>query len=131
MTDHDGYVLFDRPGGGTPVDHEFLEQIGHRVMVCGGPTADAPCPILDGGHCELAENAEAVVFEFDLDRDDHRAILSRYKEVLREDMPLRVVLKPGQAERYPELISGLGVWSHEPVAGDLDAIAAEAEAADR
>ena len=130
MNADSGYILFDKTGAQTPVDHEYLEELGHRVMVCNGPPQGTLCPILDGGHCELAENAEAIVFEFDLDRPAHRAILTRYKELLRDDMPMRVVVKAGQAERYPDLVQGLGIWSHEPVAGDLDAIAAAAEAAE-
>jgi hypothetical protein len=31
------YILFDIPGGGEPADTKFLEQLGHRVMVCPGP----------------------------------------------------------------------------------------------
>jgi hypothetical protein len=124
------YILFDVAGADEPVDHEFLEQLGHRVMVCPGP-GSGECPILRGEGCELAENAHGIVFELDLDSDQHRAILNRYKESLRHDVPIRVVVKPGQADKYPEVVKGLKILDHEPVAGDLDALAAEVEAADR
>jgi hypothetical protein len=126
----DSYILFDIPGGGQPIDQGFLEQLGHRVMVCPGPAPGTPCPILSGEGCELAESAHGIVFELDLDRPQHRAILKRYKESLREDVPIRVVVGSGQAESYPELVHGLKVLSHAPVAGDLDALAAEVDAAD-
>ncbi len=126
----DSYILFDIPGGGRPTDQGFLEQLGHRVMVCPGPAPGTLCPILSGEGCPLAESAHGIVFELDLDRPQHRTILKRYKETLREDVPIRVVLEPGQAERYPDLIRGLKVVDHAPVAGDLDALAAEVDAAD-
>lgn len=125
------YILFDVPQGEEPADRQFLEQLGHRVMVCPGPKQGALCPILSGEGCALAEGARGIVFELDLDRAQHRAILSRYKETLRGDVPLRVVVRPGQAEKYSDVVKGLKVLTHEPVAGDLDALAAEVEAADR
>jgi hypothetical protein len=125
------YILFDVPHGGEPVDRQFLEQLGHRVMVCPGPEEGTVCPILSGEGCELAEGAHGIVFELDLDKAQHRAILRRYKESLRSDVPIRVVVRPGQADKYSDVVKGLKVLDHEPVAGDLDALAAEVEAADR
>jgi hypothetical protein len=125
----DGYILFDIPPGDQPVDREFLEDLGHRVMVCNGPQQGTPCPILSGEGCQLAEGAEGIVFELDLDRPQHRAILGRYKDSLPQGMPIRVVVRPEQAQTHAKLLAGLRVWTHVPVAGDLDALAAEVEAA--
>jgi hypothetical protein len=125
------YILFDVPPGEEVLDKEFLEQLGHRVMECNGPQPGFLCPILSGEGCPLAEAAHGIVFEFDLDRPQHRAILRKYKSSLREDMPIRVVVSPDQAIKYASLLSGLRVWSHAPVAGDLDALAAEVEASER
>ena len=126
----DSYILFDVPQSGEPVDGRFLEQLGHRVMVCNGPQPGKLCPILSGEGCELAENAHGIVFELDLDRPQHRAILARYKESMRADVPIRVVTRRGQAAKHPDLLAGLKVWDHVPVAGDLDGLVAEVEAAD-
>jgi hypothetical protein len=41
-----------------------------------------------------------------------------------------VVVKPGQEHEYADLLRGVRVWTHEPVAGDLDALASEVQAAD-
>jgi hypothetical protein len=125
------YILFDIPEGTDPADRRFLEQLGHRVMVCPGPAPGALCPILTGEGCELAEKADGIVFELDLDRPQHRAILTRYKDSLRSDVPIRVVVHPGQVEKYPDVVQGLKVLTHAPVAGDLDALAAEVEATER
>lgn len=123
----DDYILFDIPGGERPVESAFLEQLGHRVMVCSGPGEGEICPILTGEGCELAENAAGVVFELDLDRPQHRAILTRYKQAVRPDAPIRVVVTPEQADRHVDLLRGLSVMTHPPVAGDLDGLAAQVE----
>lgn len=127
MADH--YVLFDIPGGEEPTDRTFLENMGHRVMVCRGPAEGQLCPILSGEGCELAEGAEGIVFELDLERPQHRAILREYKTSLRSDVPIRVVVPREQWADNSELLSGLKVLPHAPVAGDLDGLAAEVEAA--
>ena len=124
-----GYVLFDIPDGIEPMDKSFLEQLGHRVMVCSGPAPGELCPILRGDGCPLADDALGIVFELDLDRPQHRAILREYKASLRGDLPIRVAVRPGQQFEHASLLRGLRVWTHEPVAGDLDGFAAEVEAA--
>lgn len=125
------YILFDVPAGEEVPDKHFLEQLGHRVMVCNGPAPGTLCPILKGEGCQLAEGAHGIVFELDLDRPQHRAILRQYKSSLREDVPIRVVVPPDQAVEYAGVLQGLRVWSHVPVAGDLDALAAEVEAGEQ
>lgn len=127
----DGYILFDLPNGIEPSDREFLEQLGHHVEVCHGPPQGSLCPILTDRGCPLAQGAKGVVFELDLDRPQHRAILLKYKSSLRDDIPIRVVVRPGQNERYADLLAGLRTWSWMPVAGDLDGLAAEVDAAQR
>ncbi|MDX1469609.1 MAG: hypothetical protein R3258_09725 [Acidimicrobiia bacterium] len=126
---HEDNILFDVPNGVDPVDKGFLEQLGHGVLVCHGPGPKQLCPILSGEGCSLAEGASGIVFELDLDRPQHRAILKKYKESLRSDLPIHVAVRPGQETVYPGLLQGLKVWTHTPVAGDLDALAAEVEAA--
>jgi hypothetical protein len=127
----DSYILFDVPDGNEVADRGFLEHLGHRVMTCTGPQTGMVCPLLSGEGCALAEGAHGIVFELDLDGDQHRAILGKYKSSLRSDLPVRVAVRPGQESKYAELLRGLKVWTHAPVAGDLDAMAAEVEAADR
>lgn len=127
----DGYILFDLPEGEEPVDRAFLEGLGHQVEVCHGPRHGTLCPILSGEGCLLAEGAQGIIFELDLDRPQHRAILNEYKTSLRSDIPIRVLVRPDQARRYPHLLAGLRTWMDTPVAGDLDAVAAEVESNQR
>lgn len=129
MVSSRSYVLFDIPAGDRPVDADFLARLGHPVQVCNGP-GDGACPLVEGKGCPLARNAHGIVFELDLDNPKHQEVLSTYREKLRDDVPLRVVVRPGQEAEFAPLLKGIKVWTHEPVAGDLDAMAAEIEAAD-
>ena len=122
-------ILVDIPDGQS-TDVGFLEGLGHSVVICHGPEPKTLCPILSGVGCPMVEEAHGVVFLLDLDRPQHRAILKQYKAVLREDVPIRVKVKPGQAEKYASLLGGIHTWSDQPGVGDLDGFAAEVEAAD-
>ncbi len=126
----EGMILVDIPGGET-TDIGFLEALGHPVEVCHGPDPKALCPILSGAGCPLAENAHGIVFLLDLERPQHRAIVRKYKEVLADDVPIRVRVDADQAQRYRELLQGIPVWTEAPAIGDLDGFAAEVEAADQ
>jgi hypothetical protein len=108
-----------------------MEKVGHPAIVCHGPHEGSLCPLLQGTGCEQFEAAHGIVFELDLDRAQHRAIVQRYRALGREGMPIRVVATPEQAERYRDLLAGVEVWTHEPTVADLDGFAAEVEAADR
>lgn len=123
-------ILIDIPEG-SEINEQFLRNLGHPVVVCHGPAHD-DCPLVITGHCPMAEEAHGIVFMLDLDRPHHQEILERYRTVLREDVPIGVVVKDRQqAYEHSDLLVGLRVWDHLPAAGDLDALAAEVEAADR
>ena len=109
---------------------EFLERTGHQALVCHGPS-EGLCPLLAGAGCEKIDAAHGVVFQFDLDRPEHRSILARYKKILDPEIPVRVVVEHGQDQKYAELLADTDVWAREPTAGDLDAFAAQVEAADQ
>jgi hypothetical protein len=127
-----GIVLLDvAPGEGEVFEASFLEKIGHPVRVCHGPAAEEPCPLVVGEACEKFEMAHGVVFELDLDRPQHREIVDRYRAIAGPEMPIRVVVQPGQAERYREFLGQVEVWDGEPTVVDLDGFAAEVEAVDR
>ena len=128
MNDADGLILNVVPGD-DPTDRRVLEQMGHPVLVCHGPDWGKACPII-GGECDMVSSAHGIVFQLDLDRPQHRVILSRYQEVVAEDVPLAVVVKPGQDERYADILTGVQVWFNEPTIAELDGFAAQTEAAD-
>lgn len=113
----------------TPVI-AFLGRLSHPVEVCHGPGDDQPCPILIGERCEKVANAHGIIYQLDLDRPEHREILREYRRQVPSNIPLRVVVQPGQDRTYADLLRGLPVWTHNPSPADLEGFAAMVEAAD-
>ena len=126
-----GVVLLDVLADEGEFDRSILERLGHPVTVCGGPDVNALCPLLGGEGCPKFDEAHGIVFELDLDQSQHRAIVERYRELGRPDLPIRVVVRPEQQLRYASLLSQVQVWDHSPTVADLDGFAAQVEAADR
>lgn len=124
-------ILLDVPSGEGAFESRLLEGMGHRVVVCNGPEHAGECPILVDGTCTKVDNAHGIVYEFDLDRADHRAILQKYQEVVNPGIPIRVVVAEGQETKYASLLEGVEVWSHSPSAGDVDAFSAHVEGYER
>jgi hypothetical protein len=128
----DGMILIDvSRGSGADFDRSFLERAGHEVVVCHGPAHGELCPLLAGTGCELVDRAHGIVFALDLDEEQHRAILQRYHEVIRPEVPIRAIVRPGQRDKYADQLGAVDVWEHEPTVADLDGFAAGVEAADR
>jgi hypothetical protein len=127
-----GTILIDiTPGAGEEFDRSFLERTGHEVVLCHGPDEGTLCPLLAGTGCEKVDGAHGIVFALDLDKPQHRAILRRYRTTTAPDVPIRVVVKPGQRAAYAELVEQFEVWEGEPTVADLDGFSAEVEASDR
>ena len=124
-------ILLDSPPDldATPVV-AFLSRLNHPVELCHGPDAEHPCPLLVGQGCDKVATAHGIIYHLDLDRPTHREILREYRKQVPSDVPLRVVVQPGQDRTYAELLRGLPVWTHEPSPGELDGFAAMVEAAD-
>ena len=132
MTERLGLILLDvTPGTGGEFDRSFLERTGHDVVVCHGPEHRELCPLLAGTGCDMVDRAHGIVFALDLDRAQHRAILQRYRDVTRPEVPIQVVVRPGQRAKYADLLTEFEAWEHEPTVAELDGFAACVEAADR
>ena len=127
----EGTILLDVTTGRGAFDEDLLQRLGHVVKVCHGPEHGSLCPLLAGKGCELFENAHGVLFELDLDRSQHRAILRRYRQLARADVPIRAIVTADQAERYADELVDIEVLTHDPSVADLDGFASEVEAADR
>ena len=127
----EGMILLDVTAGTGEFDRDMLERFDHPVRVCHGPGHATLCPLLAGKGCDDFAQAHGVIFELDLDRPQHRAILRRYRELARTDVPIRVVASAEQAARYAEELRDIEVLTHTPTVADLDGFAAEVEAADR
>lgn len=126
--DAEGLILDVTPASGD-FDRDFLEKLGHPVLVCHGPEMGHLCPILKDG-CEMVNSAHGIVFQLDLERPQHRAILRRSQETISADTPIVAVVCKGQKGKYRELLAGVRVWESEPTASELDGFAAEVEAVD-
>jgi hypothetical protein len=126
-----GMILLDVTTGTGEFDRDMLERFDHPVRVCHGPGHATLCPLLAGKGCDDFAQAHGVIFELDLDRPQHRAIVRRYRELARTDVPIRVIASAEQAVRYAEELRGIDVLTHTPTVADLDGFAAEVEAADR
>ena len=100
------------PGEAEVFDVSFLERTGHPVLVCYGAGAKL-CPLLGGEGCSEFDVAHGIVFQLDLDHPQHRDIVRRFCAVLRPDLPIQVVVAPGQADRYAEFLTDVEVWKHE------------------
>jgi hypothetical protein len=126
-----GVVLLDVLAGEGDFDRSILERLGHPVLICAGPEVDRLCPILGGEACPMFDQAHGIVFELDLDHPQHRAIVERYRQLARDDLAIRVVVRPDQQRCYADLLATVQVWDHAPTVADLDGFAAQVEAADR
>ncbi|HWS48256.1 MAG TPA: hypothetical protein VN636_20495 [Acidimicrobiia bacterium] len=126
-----GMILLDVAAGDGHFDQDLLERFGHVVRVCHGPDHATLCPLLAGTGCDAFEQAHGVIFELDLDRHQHRAILRRYRDLARPDVPIRAIVSAEQARRYASMLDGIEVLTHEATVADLDGFASEVEAADR
>lgn len=128
---YEGTILLDvPPGAAAQFDRSFLERSGHQVVICHGPDPHELCPLLGTGECDKFGSAHGIMFELDLDRPQHRAILRRYRELAREDLPIRAIVQPGQETRYVSDLVGIDVVVGPASAAVLDGFAAEVEAAD-
>jgi hypothetical protein len=127
----EGMILLDVSTGADMFDETMLERLGHPVKVCHGPDHGVLCPLFTGKGCRDFEDAHGVIFELDLDRPQHRAIVRLYRELARVDVPIRVVVSPEQARRYGQELRGIEVLTHDSTVADLDGFAAEVEATDR
>jgi hypothetical protein len=127
-----GVVLLDAlADDDRSFDAGLFQRWEHPVQVCAGPDVKALCPLLGGVGCPKFDVAHGIVFKLDLDRSQHRAILREYRDLGRDNLPIRVVCTREQADRFASWLTDVEVWDHEPTTADLDGFAAEVEAVDR
>jgi len=104
-------------------EQEWLERLDLPVITCSGPHQVGACPLLQGQPCGKVEKADGILFQLDLDREDHREILRIYTETL--DVPIRVVVTTEQQRAYPDLLHNVEVFTPPVGPAALDAFASE------
>lgn len=118
--------------GATPDTsyRQALEDRGHVMTSCGG-TNGGSCPLVERQGCNRAESAMGIVFRLDLDDDYNRRILNCYREDLGRDIPIQVIAKPGDEERYADDLVGTVVLTKDsdPALSDFSSRVALADMA--
>lgn len=104
---------------------DLLERLEAHVITCRGPQPEGACPILQGKECSKISDADGILFQLDLEREDHRAILRAYVD--RLDIPIRVVVGPGQREAFASELRDVEVVEGPVGPAALDAFEAEVE----
>ena len=130
MSEPSNILLESPPGLDVKPVISFLERIDHPVELCHGPQGSTACPILAGASCPKVTAAHGIIYQLDLDRPKHRELLRAYRRQVPDNVPLRVVVQPGQERKYAGLLRGLPVWTHEPSRSELAGFAALVDAAD-
>ena len=108
-------------------EQEWLGRLELPVIPCRGPHAVGACPLLQGKACGKVDRADGILFQLDLDREDHREILRIYAEAL--EVPIRAVVTERQQRAYPELLHNVEVFTPPVGPSALDAFAAEVTSA--
>jgi hypothetical protein len=104
-------------------EQEWLTRMGFPVIPCCGPERQGGCPILGNGRCKRIDEADGVIFQLDLDRAEHRRILTQYIRQLY--VPIRVVATRDQQARWAHLLQFVKVFNPPVGRGTLDAFTAE------
>jgi len=104
---------------------DFLQRLEAHVVGCGGPRSPGACPLLRGKECPKVTQADGILFRLDLGTEDNRRILETYADKL--DIPIMAVVREGDSERYPDVLSKVQSTEHEPGPALLDGFEAEVE----
>jgi hypothetical protein len=99
-------VHHDLDLAGQEVDS--LRRLGYEVTECSGPTRNQ-CPILAGLPCDLAEHADALVYDVwaSGDADGSQKLIENIREI-HPDTPI-VLTSPGLALSWEEASGQHGV----------------------
>lgn len=121
-------VHHDLDLAGQEVDS--LRRLGYQVTECSGPTRNV-CPVLAGHPCDLAENADVLVYDVwaSGDSDGSQALIENIRDV-HPDTPV-VLTSPGFALSWEETTGqhGVTMLSGQPTGARLHTAIQEALAA--
>lgn len=102
-------VIEHRDVGAAEATAAELRAAGVDATVCAGPEGlSTRCPLLVGGSCELVAEADAVLFDLDLDDPEERMVL----EELRVRYPGKAVVVEASerdARTHAAMLEGLRV----------------------
>ncbi|MGH9197748.1 MAG: hypothetical protein ACRD1T_18645 [Acidimicrobiia bacterium] len=106
---------------------DFYRRLGHPVEECLGPDSkEGGCPLLIGEACPLVEEADGVIFQLDLDVAENRRVLAKYINYFGKlGVPVRVMVRPQQKERWAKLLQLVEVWTAPVTVDKLDGFSSE------
>ena len=79
-----------------------LEEAGLHPIVCTGPTADGgACPLVVDEPCPVLDEADVILYDLDLDREDDLAVL-RSLVAERPDLPVVTERGRGEVRRHAD-----------------------------
>lgn len=91
-------IIESRRWSAAEAQAEALQAAGMDPIVCTGPTDHGgACPLLVGETCPVVADADAVVYDLDLDRDDDRAVL---RSLVHDHAGLPVITERSHAESH-------------------------------
>jgi DNA-binding NtrC family response regulator len=118
-------VHHDLDLAGQEVDS--LRRRGYSVVECGGPSRNR-CPVLSGRPCDLAEDADVLVYDVwaSGDADGSQKLIENIREI-HPDTPV-VLTSPGLALSWEETSGphGVTVLVGQPTGARIDAAIQEA-----
>jgi hypothetical protein len=118
-------VHHDLDLAGQEVDS--LRRRGYSVVECGGPSRNR-CPVLAGRPCDLAEDADVLIYDVwaSGDADGSQKLIENIREI-HPDTPV-VLTSPGLALSWEEESGphGVTVLVGQPTGARLDAAIQEA-----
>jgi DNA-binding NtrC family response regulator len=107
-------VLIEQADGAArEVMARTLQEAGFHVDTCDGPDAAAkrPCPLVEGGECDLAHDADVIVCGLHVGNRESRAVLHAH-EVRLPGTPVVVEASRWQAAAYPDAVRGARILEH-------------------
>jgi hypothetical protein len=118
-------VHHDLDLAGQEVDS--LRRFGYDVVECGGPTRNR-CPVLAGHTCDLAEQADVLVYDVwaSGDADGSQTLIENIRDI-HPDTPV-VLTSPGLALSWEESSGthGVTILLGQPTGARLDEAIREA-----
>ena len=88
---------------------ELLRDRGFVVTECGGPEPRGDgCPLLDGGGCDLVEDADLVLHNLDLDDPRHATVFDRLRAAY-PDRSVVLELATSRIRRHARRLTGCTV----------------------
>jgi hypothetical protein len=117
----EGHKVLVAARGGRWAGERAAEAAGFTTAMCSGPERPGGCPLLEGGRCPLADEAEAVVVLLD-PADDRTKQLIELHRAQRPGVPILVVPSSEGPATVPEGCTEIATSADETVAHIMSVI---------